>query len=48
MMVPLLMNRPAAGTPRRTTDLFASALDALGVAAPARVDGRSFLRAGAR
>ena len=43
MLVPLLMNRPAARTPRRTTDVFASALDALGVAAPARLDGRSFL-----
>jgi hypothetical protein len=43
MMVPLLMNRRAARTPRRTTDVFASALDALGVAAPDRMDGRSFL-----
>jgi hypothetical protein len=43
MMVPLLMNRRAARTPRRTTDVFASALDALGVAAPSRIDGRSFL-----
>jgi hypothetical protein len=43
MMVPLLMNRPAARTPRRTTDLFASALDALGIAAPAVMDGRSFV-----
>jgi len=43
VMVPLLTNRPALGTPRRTTDVFASALDALGVAAPDRMDGRSFL-----
>lgn len=43
IMVPLLTNRPAPGTPRRTTDVFASALDALGVAAPERMDGRSFL-----
>jgi predicted AlkP superfamily pyrophosphatase or phosphodiesterase len=43
MMVPLLTNRRAAGTPRRTTDVFASALDALGVAAPEQMDGRSFL-----
>jgi hypothetical protein len=43
VMVPLLTNRPPAATPRRTTDVFASALDALGVAAPARMDGRSFL-----
>jgi arylsulfatase A-like enzyme len=44
MVVPLLTNRPAPGTPRRTTDIFASALDALGVSAPERMDGRSFLR----
>jgi hypothetical protein len=43
VMVPLLTNRPARRTPRRTTDVFASALDALGVAAPERMDGRSFL-----
>jgi hypothetical protein len=43
MMVPLLMNRPAARAPRRTTDVFASTLDALGVAAPKRLDGRSFV-----
>ena len=43
MLVPLLTNRPTARTPRRTTDVFASALDALGVAAPSRVDGRSFV-----
>ncbi|MEO8563133.1 MAG: alkaline phosphatase family protein [bacterium] len=43
MMVPLLMNRRAARAPRRTTDLFASALDALGVAAPAEMDGTSFV-----
>jgi hypothetical protein len=43
MMVPLLMNRPAARVPRRTTDLFASTLAALGVAAPAEMDGRSFV-----
>jgi type I phosphodiesterase/nucleotide pyrophosphatase len=43
MMVPLLMNRRAARAPRRTTDLFASALDALGVQAPMRMDGRSFV-----
>ncbi|MEO7180959.1 MAG: alkaline phosphatase family protein [Gemmatimonadaceae bacterium] len=43
MMVPLLMNRRAARTPRRTTDVFASALEALGVAPPSEMDGRSFL-----
>ena len=43
MMVPLLTNRPTARTPRRTTDLFASTLAALGVTAPERLDGRSFV-----
>ncbi|MEO7454659.1 MAG: alkaline phosphatase family protein [Gemmatimonadaceae bacterium] len=43
MIVPLLMNRPPRGTPRRTTDVFASALAALGVPPPARLDGRSFV-----
>ena len=43
MLVPLLTNRPTARTPRRTTDVFASALDALGVRLPGRVDGASFL-----
>ncbi|MDB4881726.1 MAG: type phosphodiesterase/nucleotide pyrophosphatase [Gemmatimonadetes bacterium] len=43
MMVPLLMNRRAARAPRRTTDVFASTLDALGVTAPSAMDGRSFL-----
>jgi hypothetical protein len=43
VMVPLLTNRAPVREPRRTTDLFASALDALGVAPPARLDGRSFL-----
>jgi hypothetical protein len=43
MLVPLLTNRPTVRTPRRTTDVFASALAALGVAAPERMDGESFL-----
>jgi hypothetical protein len=43
MLVPLLTNRPTARTPRRTTDVFASALDALGVGLPERVDGTSYL-----
>ncbi|HEU4721761.1 MAG TPA: hypothetical protein VFS59_10405, partial [Gemmatimonadaceae bacterium] len=43
MMVPLLMNRRPARPPRRTTDLFASTLAALGVEAPARMDGASFV-----
>lgn len=43
MLVPLLTNRAPRGTPRRTADLFPSALSALGVQAPTIVDGRSFL-----
>ncbi len=43
MLVPLLTNRAPRLAPRRTTDLFCSALKALGVAAPAVLDGRSFL-----
>jgi hypothetical protein len=43
MTVPLLLDRPPSKTPRRTTDVFASALAALGVPAPARLDGESFI-----
>jgi len=43
MVVPLLVNRPVARLPRRTTDVFASTLAALGVAAPCVLDGESFL-----
>ena len=43
MQVPLLTNRPTARTPRRTTDVFASALAALGAPAPTVMDGTSFL-----
>jgi hypothetical protein len=43
MVVPLLTNRPTAGTPRRTVDVFASTLHALGVAAPTGLDGASYL-----
>ncbi|MCX5754809.1 MAG: alkaline phosphatase family protein [Gemmatimonadetes bacterium] len=42
MAVPLLINRPAARRPRRTVDLFPSALEALGIAAPPLCDGRSW------
>jgi hypothetical protein len=42
MMVPLLVNRPTGRAPRRTTDVFASAVAALGVPAPV-MDGTSFL-----
>jgi len=43
MLVPLLTNRPPAREPRRTTDVFASSLAALGIPAPAELDGESFL-----
>ena len=43
MLVPLLTNRVPRRVPRRTTDLFPSTLAALGVEAPAIMDGRSFL-----
>jgi predicted AlkP superfamily pyrophosphatase or phosphodiesterase len=43
MLVPLLLSRRPARAPRRTTDVFASALHALGTRAPERMDGTSFL-----
>lgn len=42
MMVPLLLDRPPVRTPRRTVELMASACTALGIPAPATVEGRSF------
>jgi hypothetical protein len=42
MLVPLLLNRPAARAPRRTTDVMPSALRALGVDVPAGLDGEPF------
>jgi hypothetical protein len=42
MCVPLLIDRPPAYRPRRTTDTFASALRVLGIAAPSVLDGESF------
>jgi hypothetical protein len=42
MLVPLLLNRPARGHPRRTVDVMPSALAALGNAIPAGLDGTSF------
>ena len=42
MMVPLLLNRAPAGTPRRTVDVMPSALAALGMTPPRGIDGRSF------
>jgi hypothetical protein len=43
LLVPLLVNRPVGATPLRTTDVFASAMTALGIQVPAAVEGRSFL-----
>ncbi len=43
MTVPLLVNRPVARAPRRTTDVMPSSLAALGVAIPGSLDGSSFL-----
>lgn len=43
MLVPLIVNRPIAGTPRRTVDVMPSALAALGLGAPEELDGRSFI-----
>jgi hypothetical protein len=43
MLVPLLMNQPARGTPRRTVDVMPSALAALGKRIPVGLDGESFV-----
>jgi hypothetical protein len=43
MLVPLLLNHPVSGTPRRTVDVMPSALAALGAAIPPGLDGESFL-----
>ena len=43
MLVPLLTNHPLRGRPRRTVDVMPSALEALGIAVPAGLDGVSFL-----
>ena len=40
--VPLLLNRRPARPPERTVDVFASAVDALGIAPPDTCDGRSW------
>jgi type I phosphodiesterase/nucleotide pyrophosphatase len=42
MLVPLLLNRVPEGIPRRTVDVMPSALAALGIAPPKRLDGVSF------
>jgi len=43
MLVPLVVNRLQVRTPRRTVDVMPSALAALGIDAPAGLDGTSFL-----
>lgn len=43
MLVPLILNRPPRVPPRRTVDVFPSALAALGIAQPRVLDGRSFV-----
>ncbi|HET7632358.1 MAG TPA: alkaline phosphatase family protein [Gemmatimonadaceae bacterium] len=43
MLVPLLVNRPVARAPRRTTDVMPSTLAALGLDMPPSLDGVSFL-----
>lgn len=43
MMVPVLVNQPIHGTPRRTVDVMPSALAALGKSIPSGLDGKSFL-----
>jgi hypothetical protein len=43
MAVPVLVNHPVAGTPRRTVDVMPSALAILGKAIPAGLDGASFI-----
>ena len=43
MLVPLVVNRPPTRVPRRTVDVMPSALAALGIDAPAGLDGISFL-----
>ena len=43
MLVPLIANRAAVGTPRRTADVMPSALAALGASIPAGLDGVSFV-----
>jgi hypothetical protein len=42
MLVPLLLNRPPVGVPRRTVDVMPSALAALGITVPKTLDGVSF------
>ena len=43
MLVPLLLNRPAATVPRRTVDVMPSACRALGIRIPPGLDGEPFI-----
>ena len=43
MLVPLLVDRPAVRTPRRTVDVMPSALAVLGAAVPPGLDGTAFV-----
>jgi arylsulfatase A-like enzyme len=42
MLVPLIVNRPLSGLPRRTVDVMPSALRALGITIPPGLDGEPF------
>lgn len=42
MLVPLVMSRAPRSMPRRTTDVFPSALAVLGLEIPAGLDGESY------
>ena len=42
MLVPLIVDGPVARAPQRTADVMPSVLDALGLAVPSELDGRSF------
>jgi hypothetical protein len=44
MLVPLLVNQPITGIPRRTVDVMPSALVALGLPVPPGLEGESFVR----
>jgi hypothetical protein len=44
MLVPLLVNRPVRGLPRRTVDVMPSALEVLALPVPPGLEGSSFVR----
>src|SRR5690606_21672670 len=48
MFVPLVGNHPAGGSPRRTVDVFPSAVEHLGITAPTSIEGSSYLKADSR